>query len=648
MNGYYRRSNPLDTLLGVVVIALVVFAVCAAVAWVWETSQLFTGSPSAHDVVLYGRVASIVIAVLGLVAIRFRSAAYMAITVFAFSWIALRAGDAAAGEFWGFAGFFPILAIYPWLARKFPEVEESRERALATSSQSDASGSTPLPHLPVSTPRKTLDSLVGMEDLKDRLRGAVEDILAKREAGEDPRNGILLHGEPGNGKTEFAECLAGEYNLPLIKLRNSDVASRWKNQTTESIVQAFADAKANAPCMLFIDEADSLLVDRAGMTDSSGEEGKITNALLTELVDIRAHRVVVVAATNYLDKLDGAGMREGRFDFKIEVPTPDEPARIALLENSLKRQVPYAEVPRSAIERAAKRWVGYSSKRIQSIGEQIREMKRKSNRNTFDFDDLMAAMRALQGRAGKIPESTKGIDEIILPVGSSKRLKAIATRMSKIGQIEEVGGKAPTGIVLYGPPGTGKTEAARALAKETGWAFLHTTGSTVMADPGSWDKLMREAKDIRPVIVFIDEADDILRNRQMSNVAPLTDKILISIDGATGKTPDIVFVAATNFIDDIDEAALRGGRFTEKVRFELPDSAGTERFVSGWLEKRGIEPHNRFLERAVDALKGESIANVDAILQEAVNQCAVRMVEGEEGALTIEDIIEARETVSRS
>lgn len=120
------------------------------------------------------------------------------------------------------------------------------------------------------------------------------------------------------------------------------------------------------------------------------------------------------------------------------------------------------------------------------------------------------------------------------------------------------------------------------------------------------------------------------------------------MDGAAGKTPDIVFVAATNFVDDIDEAAMRGGRFTEKVRFELPDEVGIETFVSGWLEKRGIEPLNSFVARVVDALKGESIANVDAILQEAVNQCAVRMLDGEEASLTVDDIVEARETISRN
>ena len=87
MNGRYRQSNPLDTLLGLAVIALLAFAVLSAVAWAWETWQLLTSNQSTHDVVLYGRVASVVIVVLGLAAIRFWAIAYVAITVFALSLI---------------------------------------------------------------------------------------------------------------------------------------------------------------------------------------------------------------------------------------------------------------------------------------------------------------------------------------------------------------------------------------------------------------------------------------------------------------------------------------------------------------------------------------------------------------------------------
>ena len=86
---HYSRSNPFDTLLGLLVIAGGVLTVLTAVAWGWETYQLFTSSQTARDVALYGRIASVVVVMFGLAAIRVRSAGYAAITAFAFSWIAL-------------------------------------------------------------------------------------------------------------------------------------------------------------------------------------------------------------------------------------------------------------------------------------------------------------------------------------------------------------------------------------------------------------------------------------------------------------------------------------------------------------------------------------------------------------------------------
>ena len=193
----YPRSNPLDTLLGLVVIAGGILTVLTAVAWVWETYQLLTSNQLARDVALYGRIASIVIVLFGLVAIRFRSAGYAAIVAFAFSWIALQFGDAPASEFWGFAGFLPVLAVYPWLAIRFPEPAERRERELASNPVQEQGGSQ-LPHLPITKPRKDLSSLVGMEELKGRLRLATEDILDKRgdggygDAGGDGQSGAAL------------------------------------------------------------------------------------------------------------------------------------------------------------------------------------------------------------------------------------------------------------------------------------------------------------------------------------------------------------------------------------------------------------------------------------------------------------------------
>src|SRR5690606_37293577 len=120
----------------------------------------------------------------------------------------------------------------------------------------------------------------------------------------EQRNGVLLYGEPGTVKTMFAEALAGELRLPYLAVNIGSVASRWVNQSTEQLMEVFAAARRQAPCVLFLDEFDSLAPDRATMTQSGGEESRLVNAMLAELTSIRGTKVVVVAATNYRNRCD--------------------------------------------------------------------------------------------------------------------------------------------------------------------------------------------------------------------------------------------------------------------------------------------------------------------------------------------------------
>jgi hypothetical protein len=88
------------------------------------------------------------------------------------------------------------------------------------------------------------------------------------------------------------------------------------------------------------------------------------------------------------------------------------------------------------------------------------------------------------------------------------------------------------GVIFFGPPGTGKTAACRALAKELGWTFLPVTGSDLASDARALDHLLARARELRPAIVFIDEADELLRHREYSATTAATNKLLSLIDGA--------------------------------------------------------------------------------------------------------------------
>jgi len=497
------------------------------------------------------------------------------------------------------------------------------------------------PRFVAQTPRHRFADVVGMADLKTRLKKAGADIVQSIEqTTEEPRNGILLYGAPGNGKTFFAEALAGELGLKLVQLRYGDVASHWVNQTTEGVGAAFISAALQAPCVLFIDEFDSFVIDRANEgRHSGGEAAQTVNTLLTALVDIREHPVVVVAATNYLDRLDKAAIREGRFDYKIEITAPDREARVAVIKQGLSTLKLAARV--DAIDRAAQRWHGFSVARIRTVMREAGDLAKERGIGLANFELFQESLRRLQGITQRIPEDTPTLDALMMDTRQRDILLSIAARMKHIDELEKMGGTVPAGLLFYGPSGTGKTLTARSLAKTSGWAFIPTSGADLLADPKRIDVILAEAADVRPAIIFIDEADDVLADRDglLSNRA-MTNKILSAMDGATGKVPDVVFIAATNHAESMDAAALRGGRFTEKILFALPTRDVIVGYIEHWVAAQRPNLAEGFCaQQAADLLNGQSIANIKEVLQSAINIMAGRRLAGDKTAMVDVEVL---------
>jgi transitional endoplasmic reticulum ATPase len=549
--------------------------------------------------------------------------------------------------------------IFVWLMkihnkRKFYAEIQHREMALAQASADNYAAQNAI-HFEAVKSDRTFADIHGMAEVKERIKKAAHEIVRPYQDSaktkkpntnpvSKPRNGMLLFGAPGNGKTVFGEALAGELDLPMVYVTFGDVASKWVNETTERVVKVFRDAEAQAPCILYLDEVDSLISKRDG-GGSTEETGRTANTILTELVSIRGKGVIVMAATNFFDRLDQAAIREGRFDYKIEVTPPDLEARIGLLTDTIQNHVPTAAFDLDMVKRAAARWEGYSVKRILSIGEELGEMTQDAPPKWIDLADVMAALRRLQGRKGRVSPDTKSLAEMILPEDLREQLQTIALRMKDIERVEKLGGKVPSGILFFGEPGTGKTEAARAIGKETDWAFLNTTGNDLIMDPSKMDKLIAEAADIRPCIVFIDEADDILADRRGSNVTSVTNKLLAAMDGAQGKVKDVVYIAATNHPDHIDPAALR--RFSEKLYFPMPDEKGLAQFAASWVAKSPATFAESLTPAGIAELLGDdmSIANAAAILQEAVNCMIGRSLGEDHPVVEVSDLQKARKNI---
>lgn len=254
----------------------------------------------------------------------------------------------------------------------------------------------------------------------------------------------------------------------------------------------------------------------------------------------------------------------------------------------------------------------------------IAKQAKTQGRATVSIDQAFAALREIQGGLGGIvSENTPSLNELHFDPEQRKKLQTLAQRMENIDEVERMGGEVPKGCIFHGPPGTGKTIVAKSLSKASGWAFLSTTGSDLMQDGGkSVDKLLAKARDLRPCIVFIDEAENALGDRTTNRYGgDITTKILAATDGVSA-LHDVLFIAATNHPNQLDSAITRGGRFSEHFEFKKPEEDTVLKMVSEWIngKKHNTPFHPEFTaEKVTPLLHGLAPADIKDRLQQAVN-----------------------------
>ncbi len=198
----------------------------------------------------------------------------------------------------------------------------------------------------IEVPNVHWDDVGGLEDVKKKLREAVEYPLKYRDVfeamGIEPPKGVLLYGPPGTGKTLLAKAVATESEANFIAIKGPEVLSKWVGESERAIREVFQKARQSAPTVIFIDEIDAIAPMR-GLFPDSHVTDRIVNQLLTEMDGIAELRdVVVIAATNRPDIVDPSLLRPGRFDRIIYVPPPDKEARKEILKVHT-RNVPLAE-----------------------------------------------------------------------------------------------------------------------------------------------------------------------------------------------------------------------------------------------------------------------------------------------------------------
>ena len=235
----------------------------------------------------------------------------------------------------------------------------------------------------------------------------------------------------------------------------------------------FAQAVARKPVLFFVDEIDSLGGGRQDAISDPGGAGRefnnITMALMSAIDQYRGvSGFVLMAATNRLDGLDEALIREGRFDIKVRVDLPDEATRLKILEAQLSKK-PWK---RFDLQEFAHRTPGASAAKLRALVDQAANYALTDNRK-IEVQDLRRAVDANGGKDRPQLERAEWNDVVIAePIAQD--LKSIIRLLEDPSRTRSLGMEIPTGLLLVGPPGTGKTLIATLIACQTKRSFLST------------------------------------------------------------------------------------------------------------------------------------------------------------------------------
>ncbi len=248
--------------------------------------------------------------------------------------------------------------------------------------------------------RITFKDVAGLAEAKVEIMEIV-DFLRKpekyRELGGKIPKGALLVGPPGTGKTLLAKAVAGEANVPFFSISGSDFVEMFVGVGASRVRDLFAQAKAKAPCIVFIDEIDAIGRARGKNAGFSGndERENTLNQLLTEMDGFGTNAgVIVLAATNRVDILDKALMRAGRFDRQIDVGLPELKEREEIFGVHLKKLKLADDVD---VKFLAKQTPGFCGADIANVCNEAALIAARHDKTAVDKEDFLAAVDRIIG-----------------------------------------------------------------------------------------------------------------------------------------------------------------------------------------------------------------------------------------------------------
>ena len=236
---------------------------------------------------------------------------------------------------------------------------------------------------------KTFADVAGQDEAKEALEEIVDFLHNPQkyaDIGADLPKGALLVGPPGTGKTLLAQAVAGEANAPFFSISGSEFVEMFVGMGAAKVRDLFKQANEKAPCIVFIDEIDTIGKKRDGNFSGNDEREQTLNQLLTEMDGFDGKKgVVILAATNRPESLDPALLRPGRFDRRIPAELPDLGGRESILKVHAKKIKTEENIDYNAIARAT---AGASGAELANIINEAALRAVRNGRNLVNQSDL--------------------------------------------------------------------------------------------------------------------------------------------------------------------------------------------------------------------------------------------------------------------
>ena len=245
--------------------------------------------------------------------------------------------------------------------------------------------------------------VAGADEEKEEVQEIVDFLKNPKkfvDMGAKIPRGVLLVGPPGTGKTLLARAVAGEANVPFYFISGSEFVEMFVGVGAGRVRDMFKNAKANAPCIIFIDEIDAVGLQRgSGIGGGHDEREQTLNQLLVEMDGFEGNEgVIVLAATNRADVLDPALLRPGRFDRQIQVSNPDVRARAAILRVHARNK---KFAPDVNFDNIAKRTPGFSGAQLANVLNEAALLAVRLNHVVITLDDVDEAIDRVIGGPAK-------------------------------------------------------------------------------------------------------------------------------------------------------------------------------------------------------------------------------------------------------